>query len=93
MLLDKGIRYPIRASVEHLDPDLYDRLEPGDQLVFYTRNILLSGSWTPRNACALAGALVEHVEARDLAFEIVDMSPTRLVWEIIPASAFVNAAE
>lgn len=95
MLLEKNFRAPVRVSIAHLDPALYDCLERGDQFVIYTRGIRDGTTENPRSHSMEARALIGNLELRALTYELVDVGCHRLVWEIMHAQdiARTNAAE
>lgn len=94
MLLDLDRRALIRASVEHLDSALYERLEAGDQLVIYRKNWPLM--LVPEEHSEIRRKLqriLDELALRNLACSTLDDGPTRMVWEIVYAEPAERAAE
>lgn len=94
MLLDKDRRSLVRASVEHLEASLYERLEAGDQLVIYRKNWPLMRIPDEHSEIRQKLKYIEtELKSRNLVCLTLDDGPTHTVWEIVYAETVERAAE
>jgi hypothetical protein len=95
MLIDKNrkdgktyetVSIPVRASIAHLDPKLYARLESGDELVTY-------GDKSNKSDYARFAEILDALKLQKLACaDEPEVTPTHLVWVIVEQET-VRAAE